>query len=189
MHHYDSYRSSRYHTYLINQTKRSRPFRFHLAQTWLTSVVPPDTYIFIYWPLHPFFFIMPSATTPPTLSTNLAVKKTSYARTQDPDMLNCKRKIICFSGMYFLFSLFIYSIQTRKWYTQRIYFSIDLISNHTTNSSNSKSNEYIQRLWFIINSKSFFVFGWILILWFDIKISVLIYLGALLFGLYEDIFR
>ncbi|TEY47429.1 hypothetical protein BOTCAL_0305g00130 [Botryotinia calthae] len=40
---------------------------------------------------------MPSATTPPTLSTNLAVKKTSYARTQDPDMLNCKRKIICFS--------------------------------------------------------------------------------------------
>ncbi|TGO52094.1 hypothetical protein BOTNAR_0335g00050 [Botryotinia narcissicola] len=40
---------------------------------------------------------MPSAITPPTLSTNLAVKKTSYARTQDPDMLNCKRKIICFS--------------------------------------------------------------------------------------------
>lgn len=42
---------------------------------------------------------MPSAVTPPpSLSTqDLAVKKTSYSRTQDPEMLKCKRKIICFS--------------------------------------------------------------------------------------------
>lgn len=41
---------------------------------------------------------MPAATTPPRLSTkDLSVKKTSYARTQDPEMLKSKRKIICFS--------------------------------------------------------------------------------------------
>ncbi|KAM3074253.1 hypothetical protein ACMFMG_002928 [Clarireedia jacksonii] len=41
---------------------------------------------------------MPAATTPPRLSIeDLKVKKTSYARTQDPEMLNSKRKIICFS--------------------------------------------------------------------------------------------
>ncbi|KAA8565117.1 hypothetical protein EYC84_010866 [Monilinia fructicola] len=45
---------------------------------------------------------MPSAIsdTPPSTTPNnknLTVRKTSYARTQNPEMLKCKRKIICFS--------------------------------------------------------------------------------------------
>ncbi|TAQ83893.1 hypothetical protein B7494_g7779 [Chlorociboria aeruginascens] len=41
---------------------------------------------------------MPSAVLPPAIETkDLSVPKTSYKPTQDPDKLNTKRKIICFS--------------------------------------------------------------------------------------------
>lgn len=43
-------------------------------------------------------FKMPAAITPPPSIKELAVPKTSMMATQNIDMLNTKRKIICFSG-------------------------------------------------------------------------------------------